>query len=477
VLGLCCLGFAALAAILAAPRVVAPELMELKVGAGPAGTRRYEVAQRLAKETARRGVLLQLETNAGTEACLEALRAGTLDAALVSSGVVVPGAPDVMVLGAVQVEAVHVLVRPELAARGSLREALVGRRVNLGERGSTEHLLARDFLQFAHLRLPTPTAPGDLTPTELGKAELLARAAAIRAASGPGRDALVGAMPDGLILLATTPSNLVQALVEAAGYRIMPLPATRAYIADNFQDADAATTVLLREYLEPTTILARSYYAERGYPEADCETVGVRLLVVARKDVPARAIRPLMEALFEGELARRVRSKSPRELATTYAIHPAAIAYLDRDKPLPVQDVIDAGKEAFSLFGALSALALSAYGLVGRKKVRRPSDYYAEIRKVEQMAHGGALDGVAPLGPADLRRHLDGRLQTLRQELIADICEGQIKGDAVIANILALLHDTRAGLLRDDAPAPAPMTAPPAATAMPHGPRTARRAA
>ena len=43
-------------------------------------------------------------------------------------------------------------------------------------------------------------------------------------------------------------------------------------------------------------------------------------------------------------------------------------------------------------------------------------------------------------------RELDCRLLKLRQELIEDICEGRIKGDQVIANILTLLKDARRNL-------------------------------
>ena len=43
-------------------------------------------------------------------------------------------------------------------------------------------------------------------------------------------------------------------------------------------------------------------------------------------------------------------------------------------------------------------------------------------------------------------RELDCRLLKLRQDLIEDICEGRIKGDQVIANILTLLKDARRNL-------------------------------
>ena len=83
---------------------------------------------------------------------------------------------------------------------------------------------------------------------------------------------------------------MVQLLVEAADYRIVPLPATRAFLLDNLQNSHAETTVVEREFLEPTLIPLHSYFATHGFPAADCETVGVRLLIVARKSVSAAAL-------------------------------------------------------------------------------------------------------------------------------------------------------------------------------------------
>jgi hypothetical protein len=41
-----------------------------------------------------------------------------------------------------------------------------------------------------------------------------------------------------------------------------------------------------------------------------------------------------MEGVFETDFMRRIKPLSPRAISTHYAVHPAAEAYLDRDKPL-----------------------------------------------------------------------------------------------------------------------------------------------
>jgi hypothetical protein len=78
--------------------------------------------------------------------------------------------------------------------------------------------------------------------------------------------------------------------------------------------------------------------------------------------------------------------------------------------------------------------------------VRKPSDYYAEIRSIEQFARDASSDSAERIQLTELSKQLDSRLLRLRQDLIEDICEGRIKGDQVVTNILALLKDTRRDL-------------------------------
>ena len=443
---LCSIGFAGVSLALAVPLLLPTVPSSLRLSAGPGATRRHAVAAYLCEQAARNQLTIQLTTNAGSEKCLELLKSNELDAAIVSSGVVVPGDDDIMVLGALQLEAVHLLVRKEIAQADSLIEALRGRRINLGEHGSTERLLAHEYLQFAHFKLPSADKPGDVVPLEIGKVELINKARDILQAQGLQRERLIDELPDGLIVLATMPSQIVQLLIEAAGYEVLPLPAVRAFLLDNLQHDDSNKTVLQREFLERTTIPSQSYFAKRGFPEHECETMGVRLLVVARKDVPSASVKALMKSIYEGEFVRRILPKSPRELATPYAVHPAAVAYLDRDKPLIVNDFLDWLSNGLSILGAFCAGALALYSLLLRRRGRRPSDYLLEIRKIDHQVFESESRSPARSQLNDLVKRLDQRLLGLRRELIEDLCEGRIKGDQVVSNILLLLKDTRRDL-------------------------------
>ena len=228
-------------------------------------------------------------------------------------------------------------------------------------------------------------------PTEYGKTHLIHKANAILRADPAEKDAMIAELPDCVIVVESMPSTVAKLLVEVADYEIVPLPAVRAILADNLQDSDAIQTVIQREFLQRTVIPAYSYFTTRGFPETDCETLGVRLLLVARKDVPALSVQPLMRTVFQGQFARRIQPQSPREFATPYAIHPAALAFLDREKPLAIAETIDWFSKGLSIFGAFSARALSLYSLLWRKKARKPSDYYAELRKLDQLGEAPML--------------------------------------------------------------------------------------
>lgn len=439
----CSAGFALLGLLLLLPFWRSPATQTVRMSAGPVTTRLHKIAAWMCEKGAQNELDVRLVPTAGAQRSLELLQANELDAAIVSNGVVVPHDDDIVVLAAAQLETVHVLVRRDIAASGPLLQTIRGKKVNLGERGSTEWLLSQDLLTFSRIALPTDSQPGDFIPVEFSKAELLARSQVIQRASGSEKAELLSELPDCLIVLAPLPSPLVQSLIEAADYQLLPLRETRAFLLDHMQDGRDQKTVLQREFLEPTVIPTSSYFAQQGYPESDCETIGVRSLLVARKDLSATIVQRLMKTILASEVAHRFATKSPREVATPYEIHSAAAAYLDRDKPLIVNSVLDGLNNFLSVVGALFACGLSLLSLMWQVKQRKPADYYAEIRKIEDLSRTADLQETGLLNEQDLLKHLDERLVRLRHDLIEDICEGRIKGDQAIANIMILLREAR----------------------------------
>jgi hypothetical protein len=154
-----------------------------------------------------------------------------------------------------------------------------------------------------------------------------------------------------------------------------------------------------------------------------------------------------MHVMFETDFARQIKPLSPRHVATTYAIHDGAAAYLDRDAPFITSEFCENLSGALSLFGAFSAGALSLYSYLRRRKIRRPDEYIEQIRTVDAMFSQPEGD-VAALKPDAMVRELDTRLIKLKEQLIHDYCNKKIEGEMVVLSILSMVADRRAELRR-----------------------------
>src|SRR5262249_3732148 len=139
---------------------------------------------------------------------------------------------------------------------------------------------------------------------------------------------------------------------------------------------------------------------------------------------------------------------SPREIATRYKIHAGAEAYLDRDKPLITGHFFESISKAFSIFGAFSAGALSIYGYLRKRRIRRPGEYLEEIRVVDALASGEFGDSNGQQVPEVLARQLDARLVKLKEQLINDYRDNRVQGELVLMSVLSMLADSRADLRR-----------------------------
>lgn len=432
----------------------------LRFSAGPELTRRYQVADYLREVASSKGVSLQMIKNAGSEECLKQIQAGLLDVAVVSSGIKIPNDDAVTVLGALNCESFHVLIKPNINKNIPLSKALLGKRINLGVPGSTEWILGHEFLKFARLQLPElqdrPIGSA-VTVENWSKQRINDHCKGILNAPSLQRQTMVDELPDCFLLLDTMPCQQVPLLVEAAGYEIRPLPASRAFLADLLQTSASDHTVVEREFLEPSKIEALSYCTTEPFPAADCETVGVRLLLVANRSVKAEAIAPLMQAVFESEFTHRLAPKSPREISGPYEIHPAAAFFFDRDKPMMVmQEAINWLSSGLSFLGAFSAGALSLWGIIRRRKWRTAADYIAEVRAISDTIH--TLDQSAMEGNhiQDVAKQLDDRLMMLQHALIDDVCAGRMSPDPSFFSTLALIKEAQEDLpnRRHEGPGP-----------------------
>jgi TRAP-type uncharacterized transport system substrate-binding protein len=415
----------------------------VRLAAGSAITRRYHIMESFDREARSRDLYVEVVPTQGFEDSIEHVAEGKTDLAVVSSGLRTNAAKDVQLLAGFEVDALHILVRRSIAEKhASLFEMLRGRRINLGHAGTNDYMLASDVLHFLRLHAKDASGKGDFVEMNLTKDELAALARDVQAESGLQRARRLQTMPDVILTVVSQPSVLAQSLLDTGEYELVPFPYVEPYLMSNLPEGAEAGDGVDRLLVERATIGGGMYLGESPMPAWDCPTIGLRTLLIARKDIPAASIARVMETIFETDFARRVNPKSPRDVAAPYKIHPEAEAYLDRDEPLITSSVCDAASELFSIVGAFGAGALSIYGYLRRRNIRRPGEYLDEIREIDALVSGQRPDAGQTLSAGEL----DLRLTQLKERIIHDYCCNRVQGEMVLLSVLSILADSRSQL-------------------------------
>ena len=101
------------------------------------------------------------------------------------------------------------------------------------------------------------------------------------------------------------------------------------------------------------------------------------------------------------------------------------------------------------LLGGLGAFFSGIIGLYGSLRIlqlRRFESYYEEVRRIVQVARGLEDDPDAPPEPDARRAYLLDQLDDLKSEAIRDFADGGLKGEGLLAGVVALVNDTRSSL-------------------------------
>jgi TRAP-type uncharacterized transport system substrate-binding protein len=421
--------------------------VRVRLAAGSSVVRRFQIAETLATDSRSRDLYVEVVPTKGFEDSIRQVANGKQDLAMVSSGLEVAECKDVRVLAGLDIAPLHILARRELVEQGlSLVTMIKGRRVNLGQPGTNDYMLANDIVRFLRLSPTGASRGGDYTLSSLSKEELTQLALNAQAQAGSERAASLQALPDVVMTVVSLPSVLVQNLLDTGAYSLVPFPNVEPFLISELHHVNRPEGSVDRILVEPTVIRAGMYVGDSPTPSIDCATVGLRTLLVARANLSAAAVERVMQGVFETDFTKRVKPCSPREIATAYKIHPAAEKYLDRDKPLITGKYFEILSKFFSIFGAFSAGALSLYGYLRRRRIRRPGEYLEEIRKIDALASGQHQETELPVSPEVLARQVDMRLNQLKEQVIRDYCDNRVQGEMVLLSILSTLADSRSRL-------------------------------
>jgi TRAP-type uncharacterized transport system substrate-binding protein len=413
----------------------------LSFAAGNVLGTRHKLAQRLQKEVAQRGMALTLEPSKGSEQALDWVNDGKLNLALVQGGLTMTGRPNVRQVAALHMEPMHLAVKKELATNASSSLlALRGKTVDLEEVGSGTHSLAVAILEFVGLKPRDRDPVHGYIPLALDRRQLFAQQDSSR-------------LPDAIFLVSSLPSSTVRYLVTRHGYRLVPLPFAEALAlealeksAEDAQQALGEGQVVLGR-IQATSISAYTYGIEPPVPDKPLPTIGTRLLLVAHKDVPARAVFQLVEGTYTSEFGQLVHpplDAKLMDLPPEFPWHAGALLYQQRNAPLLSGAVMDSAHKAFAIFAAAASGLFvlwqwtKLYGNAARN--RSFKDYITQITRIEERALADERSATLVLSELFALRD---RLHRLKTEAFYALTHEDLAGKDLLFGFLLQANDVR----------------------------------
>jgi TRAP-type uncharacterized transport system substrate-binding protein len=405
---------------------------------------RSEMAKRICSEVRNQGIELEAVTDTTSDRISADVDAHRIDLGLVLGGFLPEDHPNVRQLATLGIEPLHLLVRPQLVATGNMSlEMLRGRRVSLGEMGTSGARLATDLMRFAGLRPSTAHSVGDYEAVRIQEADALDQLRTWKRAAPAVRAVLAEHLPDAFFIVDSMPAPLVDELVKTAGYQLVPLPYATALHLNNRRDEAHLHGHLMETRVEATVIPGYTYGIAPATPAQDCPTIGLRLLLVAHKDVSSHAVLRLLRALDQGAARRYHVDLDAVGVDNELPLHPGAVAFAQGRRPLAVNELLEPLTNFLSVLGAGGAGALALWGFLRGLRAVHPDIHLRQLDRIERLLAGSERDESAPTLPRDFIDYLEGRLAQIKQAAIEDYAGGRLENDEALVGILTLIADTR----------------------------------
>jgi TRAP-type uncharacterized transport system substrate-binding protein len=404
------------------------------------------LAEQIRAEGARHHLDIVLSANEyGTLDALEEVDSRSANKfALVVGGGTARDYPHVQTVTALAKEHLHLLVKRELAEKGIF--GLHRKRIAIGPPTAASYQVARDVLNFVGPLPLIETGSGGYSIDPMTREQGVRELARIAALAEPARAEAVARLPDAVMFLAPLPSPLLRQLVTEVGYRLAPLPFAEAYGLDRLNPAGEGGIRVDRSMLTPGIIPAYTYGSSPAEPAKECPTICVPLIVVAHDGADPEAVSSLLETIFDSPMANALHAPALEEQVSAFPRHPGTERYLHRNDPLLTPATAYRFGTLAGGIGAFLSGAVALYGFLRLRHLNRFETYYREIGQIELIAGGLEDDPAAPGDVQSLRAYLERRLTTLKCKVLEDFAEGGLRGEALMAGIIALINDTRESL-------------------------------
>jgi TRAP-type uncharacterized transport system substrate-binding protein len=404
------------------------------------------LAEQIRAEGARHHLDIVLrEKEQGTLSALEEVDSSKENKfALIIGGATTGDYPHVRTVSSLAKEHLHLLVKRELAKNGIF--GLRGKRVALGPPTTASYHIGRDILHFVGLLPSIETGSGGYSIDPMTREQGVLELTRIASLEEPARAEAISQLPDAVMFLAPLPSPLAKQLVTVFGYKLVHLPFAEAYGLDRLNPPGGDGVRVDRSLLTPGVIPAYTYGSSPVEPAQECPTICAPLILVAQDDADPGAISFLLETIYDTPLKNAIRPPALNEQVSAFPRHVGTERYLHRNDPLLTPESAHRLGAIAGGIGAFTSGLIAFYGFLRLRSLNRFESYYREIGHIEKIARGLEHDPVAPADVASLRSHLEGRLTSLKCEVLRDFAEGGLKGEGLMLGIVALINDTRESL-------------------------------
>jgi TRAP-type uncharacterized transport system substrate-binding protein len=301
-----------------------PRHYNLSLSGGSLLGNRHHLAKILSEESGSQNLSIRVVPTLGALDALELIDEGKLDMAFIQSGLDT-NFQNVTHVATIAPELIHFLVKPDVKSIKDIR----GKVVNMGEVSGGTRILAKQILDLSGLEMGV-----DYVETNHSDLDLIEMR--------PNR------LPDVIVLVSYTPSDVAEFLVKERGYDLieMPFPPSLA---------------IRLGWVADSKILGYMYSIVPPVPKQDIQVVGVNLHLVANKNIDPRAIAKVIETLYSPRVAARFNHpliEANMLLTSGYPISAGTELYLSRKAPIITDAMIDKIKAMFGLIMSIGSMGL-----------------------------------------------------------------------------------------------------------------------
>ena len=277
-----------------------------------------------------------------------------------------------------------------------------------------------DLLRYAGFHSTEAAGRADFAAVYRPEKEIREQVRGLDLLTDSERNTRIEQLPDALFIGGSMPDPLIDRLIKSAGYQLVPLPFATALHLDKRREYGPSVNPLETNRIEATSIPAYTYGAAPAEPPQAYETIGLRLLLVANKEVPAATIHKLLQALTEGVYHEYHTELSVAPTSAEYPMHAGATTFMASRKPISINDAVQGTTNVLSMVGAFSAAPSRCGAISAGLRTVSPQYYLQQVDRIERLVRGVEMEDEAPTAPIDLLVFLEARLAQLKQTVIDD---------------------------------------------------------